>query len=295
MSHLLQPQIIDGKYYYVVSSSALGAFKRCRKSFDLGYLRGYEARDVGQPVDDGRRFHEHMKAIVTGEYDVLARAQAGDEMAKVAWAYAQHNEMPEPGSILAVEEPVYVKLIEPFHYPGKLETVPGIILRCTFDLAYRYDETRVVVRDYKTFDRAPTLYVDLDFQGRIYIAAAMRAFNSPKAIFEYAHVRRTPPNEPPRRWKVSECYLLTQLIIDDDEIDRLWNETQEVAYDLVRAIGEERFYRQDLKTGPHACSSCFWRHGCVTEIATGSLTPEEAEIFYTVRTLLTIPEGTKVA
>ena len=289
---MLEPQVINGNPYYIMSMSGLAAFKRCRKSFDLGYVRGYQPREVGTPVEDGRAFHEHMAALATGEYDVLGKVAEGDEMAAVAWRYNTSHPVPTGDSVLAVEAPVYIKLLAPFG------GFPGVILRCTFDIAFRAGRW-VVLRDYKTFDRAPTLHVDLDFQGRIYTAVGMRYYETADVFFEYAYVRRTMPGVPKdkagKMWTEDDCYQTVQLNISVAEGDTLWRETQWVAQDMVKCIMEPRFYRQDLKVGPHSCSSCFYRHGCSAEIANGTLTPETADFWYTVREPITIPLGTHIA
>jgi hypothetical protein len=290
---MLTPQIVNGKPYFVISMSGLQAFKRCRKSFDLGYVRGYEAISVPEPVERGASIHRHLAALATGqEQSVITAIERGDQDAAIAWAYNVFKPVPQGERVIAVEQPFYRILIEP-HDP-----VPGIIMRCTFDMAYRSDSA-VVIRDYKSFDRAPTLNVDLDFQGKIYSAFGMRYFKTPHVFFEYEHIRRTLPNVPKDKsggmWSESECYINTQLIISTREADALWLETQQVAYDLVRAIDEQRFYRTDLRgSSPHTCASCFFRNGCVAEVQQGVLDSQTAALFYAVREPVTIPEGTVV-
>lgn len=291
-------QTHNGKPFYVISMSGLQAFKRCRKSFDLGYMRGYEAISVPDPVSRGSSIHKHLAALATGAYDVLKCVEQGDEDAAIAWAYNVARPVPTGPRVIAIEQPFYRILVEPSG------TTPGVILRCTFDAAFWLaDENKVnnyvVLRDYKSFDRAPTLHVDLDFQGRIYSAFGMRYFKTPHVFFEYEHIRRTLPNvvkdKSGGKWAEDECYLNTQLIISEREADALWEETREVAYDLVRCIDEKRWYRTDLRgSSPHTCATCFWRHGCVAEVQQGTLTKETAEMFFQKRDPIMLPEGATV-
>lgn len=289
-------QTHHGRSYYVISMSGLQAFKRCRKSFDLGYMRNYEPIVTSDPVTQGASIHRHLAALATGEYDVLQKVQEGDPMAAIAWAYNANRPIPTGANVIAVEQPFYRILVEPrIGVGGSDKGTPGVILRCTFDLAYR-KPPYVVLRDYKSFDRAPTLHVDLDFQARIYTAFGMRYFETPRVFFEFEHIRRTLPNVPKDKsggkWTEDECYLNTPLIISEREADALWEETREVAYDLVRAIDEKRLYRTDLRgSGPHTCASCFFRHGCVAEVQQGTLSADTAEMFFTTRKPITIEQG----
>lgn len=302
MGHKVLIQTVNGRPFYVISMSGLQAFKRCRKSFDLGYMRGYEAITVPEPVSRGSSIHKHLAALATGAYDVLKCVEEGDEDAAIAWAYNVAKPVPTGPRVIAVEQPFYRILVEPSG------ATPGVILRCTFDAAFYLDNPHdnranapkyVVLRDYKSFDRAPTLHVDLDFQGRIYSAFGMRYFKTPHVFFEYEHIRRTLPNvvkdKSGGKWSEAECYLNTQLIISEREADVLWEETRQVAYDLVRAIDEKRFYRTDLRGSmPHTCATCFWRHGCVAEVQMGVLDKQTAEMFYSIRPPITIPEGATI-
>lgn len=288
---------LNGKPYYVLSMSGISTFKRCRKAFDLGYVRGYETRDPGLPVEYGASVHRHLEALATGTYDVLSKVQEGDEMAAIAWAYNAARPIPTGEHVIGVEQPMYVVLIEPEYYDGGGLKRRGVILRCTFDLAYKQNGW-TVLRDYKTFDRAPTLHVDLDFQGRIYTAAGMRFFQTGNVYFEYEYIRRTLPNVPKdkagKAWTDADCYVNVPLMISEREAGVLWEETQWVAHDIVATLESKRYYREDLKVGPHACSSCFWRHGCATEIEAGALTPDAAELFYTIRPPIVIENGATI-
>ena len=285
-------QTHNGKPYYVISMSGLQAFKRCRKSFDLGYVRNYEPLKVPEPVTQGADIHRHLAAMATGAYDVLAKVEQGDEMAAIAWAYGAAKPIPTGAAVISVEDPFFRVLIEPSSNGD-----PGVIVRCTFDLAYKAGQ-HVVLRDYKSFDRAPTLHVDLDFQGRLYSAFGMRYFKTTHVFFEYEYIRRILPHVPRGKtggnFTQDECYVNVQLILSEREADALWEETRECAYDLVRALVEKRLYRTDLKAGPHACSSCFYRHGCVAEVQQGVLTKETAEMFFSTRPPITVPPNTRI-
>ena len=236
----------------VLSFSAISTFKRCRKAYQIGYDRRLSPAKTNQAVEDGLTFHALCEAWAKGAETTL---DADNIMHQVFRAYQINRPLPQ--HILSAEEPLYTPLLDTEQY--------RVWLRTTFDLLYREGEW-IVARDYKTTARAPSYDYDLDFQGRIYIAALMRHYKTTCVKFEYETVRRTAPCA---KWGPEECYWNLPLIISKREADSLWGETQAVVRDILSCIdgGEgPHWYRQDLKAGPHACGSCFYRSLCQYEL-----------------------------
>jgi hypothetical protein len=246
----------------VLSASALDLFKRCRKAYQLGYEMNLDPIFTNEAVEQGSTFHALMAQMAsqTGESLKLDTTDPLS-MDSVVSSYIRHRWDIDSYEIISAEKPMYTPLIE------------GVVLRTTFDLVYRKGQ-EVFIRDYKTFAAAPTYDVDLDFQGRIYIAAMMKQLKSDRVRFEYEYVRRTPPNVPKdkagKHWTPDECYINVPLIISKREAAALWHETQWVAADLLRAREEGRWYRQDRK-GWNGCQSCFYKDLCKAEVQLGVL------------------------
>lgn len=250
----------------VFSSSAIAAFKRCPKSYQLGYEMGLQPDDtVKDYVHQGSNFHALAAAHYTRE-----RTDANwSDMLDVWSEYLAHQAMPE--GVLSVEAPTYSELL------------PDVWVRTTFDLVYERGrgEGPIVGRDYKTFDRAPTLDLDLDFQGRFYIAALMRKYEGREVEFEYEYVRRVPPGTKNSRgvWTPEDCYLRFPLIISRREADVVWEEAKWVVESILRAQDRNRFWRTDLKgASPHTCGSCFYRNLCKAELEHGELSEQDLAI-----------------
>ena len=204
----------------------------------------------------------------------------GDDNGLIAVEYLHHNPLPE--NILSAErKDFFVKL------------APKFYVRCTFDLVYQDGDT-IVVRDYKTFKNKPTLDLDLDFQGRFYIAAAQRHYRK-RVDFEYEYIRQTRPGVPHNQkgdmWRPDECYLHFPLIISDREADQVWAEAVETARDIRRALKENRpgtWYHNTNKTWA-GCQSCFYRQLCAAENQLGGLDEQTTAALSTPRTPLQLP------
>lgn len=255
----------------VFSSSAIAAFKRCPKSYQFGYemmlepppfTKKSEAGTVKDYVYMGSEIHAEFEGAA--DNDVLpgkGRALSID----VAETYLRH--FPLPPNILSADKPAYTKLLAP-------QGSPEVYVRTTFDLVYEKGDGTIVGRDYKTFEKAPTLDLDLDFQGRIYVAALARKYPGHPIEFEYEYVRRVPPGTKNSKgfWTPQDCYLNFPLVISKREADEVWRETQWVAEAMLRTKESGHYWRTDLKgASPFTCGSCFYKNICKAELEHGEL------------------------
>lgn len=266
----------------VLSSSALSAFKRCRKKYQLGYELNLDPRMTSDAAEQGTSFHAWAAQAARMQIKAPCEPLERDGMWDVWEAYETHEPLPE--GVISAETPMYT------------EIVPGVFLRTTFDLIYR-DGEEIVARDYKTFAAWPSADHDLDFQARIYLACLGRACGGSKIRFEHEMVRRTPPGVPHNKrgdvWSPEECYRRDTLVCSQVELDLLWEETVEVVKDLLdaRRRGDRAFYRQDLKGTFQGCESCFYRELCKSEAQQGFLDPQTIDLLSTPRKPLEIPDG----
>jgi hypothetical protein len=257
----------------VLSYSALNTYRRCPKNFELSYERRIIPRKHSEAADLGTALHEILAgaardASVENHLRAASPEQL-DGMFLVASAYLKHK--PIPREVIAIEEPYYTRLIR------------GVWLRTTFDLVYRDESGWVVGRDYKSFEKAPALDVDLDFQGGIYVAALQRAF--PDAIghrFEYEYIRRVPPGTKNSTgvWRPDECYINVPVVQPRRELDVLWAETQEWARTILRARMRGSFPRAGTrKEFGSPCLGCFQLDLCKAEMQHGTLDDQDMEFF----------------
>lgn len=248
----------------VLSMSAIQSYKRCPKSYELSYEKLYDAATTKKDIVElGTSFHTYMASCATDGWLVEDK---GDGMYTTARTYLAHH--PLPYNIIGAEMAFYTKLLEE----------QNVWLRTTFDLVYR-DGATIRGRDYKTFAKSPTLDLDLDFQGRIYIAALQRHYPNDDIEFEYEYVRQVPPGTKNSKgvWTPETCYLNFPLVISHAEADQLWQETQWVAEAILAARESKRFWRTDHK-GWDGCGGCFMRDLCQSELTNGELTESELEV-----------------
>ena len=263
--------------------SDLSAFRRCKRAF--AYTRLLHLRELGdgnKAAADGSAFHAELEAYGRERRgDAVGKFVSTDDMYDVAMEYIKrvgaddYDDM----ELLSVEEPLYMA-IEPANLPmlraaytpTALGVIPKVFVRTTFDLVYKRRSSGVVtVRDYKTFEKAPSADLSLDFQGRLYIATAMQYFKTPDVIMEYEQVRRTRP-APWSKWTQDACYIRENLAISVDEAKYLWSEVQQTVFDVLLKYAidptgaTEAWYREDLKVGPHSCGSCFKRRICTADL-----------------------------
>jgi hypothetical protein len=249
----------------VFSMSAIAAFKRCRKSYEISYEMLLEPKSVPSYVTQGSDIHTLLHQAAKGE-----TLDKNNEMYEVVESYLR--EEPLPKKILSAEESAYTLILpagEFYDCYGIPHEHPDVYIRTTFDLVYE-ERGMIVGRDYKSFATQPTYDLQLDFQTRIYIAALIAKYQTDRVRFEHENIRRTPPS-PLSHWSPAQCYIRNEVAFPKHEIRQQWDETKDVVRDMLRARVEQRFYRQDLKTGPHSCNMCFVRDLCIAQLRTGAL------------------------
>ena len=257
----------------VFSSSAIAAFKRCPKSYEFGYELLLEPEGtVKDYVQQGSEVHEALAAYYNNK-----TVDYSTDMYCIADEYFKHNTMPHPDNVLSVEEPLYTKIYEHIAH--------NCWLRTTFDLVYEREDGTVVARDYKTFERAPTIDVDLDFQSRIYIAALQKKYPDRQVEFEFVYIRRVPPGTKNSKGFCTpeDCYLTVPVVVSRHESDQIWKETGWVIRAMLEARRNKEFWRSDLKVGPHSCGSCFYRNLCKAELQHGHLDEQDLALLAPTR------------
>lgn len=271
----------------IVSVSGLALFLRCRKSYQFQYVYGREPKNTNQYVEKGASFHKIMEyaakngGILPYPQDIPG-AFVGD-MYLVAEGYVNYK--PLPKTILSSEKPVFVPIFD------------DVYLRYTPDLLYMKTEKTLIIRDYKTFSREPSIDVDMDMQARLYIAMLMAKHKEFNVEFEYEYVRSTPVHSPrgtkaKNNWQPSECFKTVTVNLSDIEFNIVWNEVREILLeiDTMHKINKNNWYRNGIKgTGPHTCSSCFVKELCARELENGFLIQEDFEEFTKERELMVLP------
>jgi len=300
----------------IIPTSALQAYRRCPKSYELGYVQMLDPIVDREAVIEGRGFHEEMEAyaherrgtVATDKTGLPKRYVASEAMHDVAVSYIRHKagaEFDRMTQIIAIEEPLYTRIHPPSGMLPVLNAqwahldhrLPDVYVRTTFDLVYQYDDDGdwIAGRDYKSFERAPSYDLDLDFQGRLYIATLMQRYKTDRVRFEYENVRRVPPGTKNSKgvWGPDECYISYPLVISADEARRLWREAQYTVAKILQAmaLGDPAAWeRHDLKVGPHSCGSCFWKHLCKADMH-GTLDEQTKQEFANRRDPLVLPAG----
>jgi RecB family exonuclease len=252
----------------LLSSSSIKTFKDCRMAYRYGYELGLEPTGTEKAVVSfGTAFHQAIAAVARGanEYEC-----ADPDVGATVAAYLKHK--PLPADILAVEDGFW------FTHDDH----PDVSIRCTFDLVYRREDGTIVVRDYKTFSKSPTLDLDLDYQGRFYLAAAMRHYGTKQVEFEYEYVRQSLTHVNGSPWFVDEMYLTYPLVISDQEAETMWRETGFVVEDILTTRRRGSWYRSDKK-GFGGCPSCFYKNICKAENQLGRLDEQTLAILSTPR------------
>jgi hypothetical protein len=252
----------------VLSYSAIDLFRKCRKAYELGYELGIDTGS-SDAAQKGTDFHKYAEIAAKHKIDGTLSAEdreylhSDNPMGEVWKAYKAHR--PLPDAIIFAERPIYLKIFG------------HVWLRVTLDLVYHGDFA-ITGRDYKTFEKAPTLDVDLDFQGRLYVAALMRYFKTDSIEFEYEYVRRVTPGTKNSKgvWTENECYITEPVVIGREEADRVWDDMIETVKDIMRARrGQSTFYRSGKrKEFGSPCMSCWYTDLCKADNQYGFLDDE---------------------
>jgi len=266
----------------IISTSGLQAFKRCRKSYELGYLRMLDPIGGSPAATAGSNLHAMLADYAYQRRGTKNPNQVPDDpaMKAVVDSYIRLKgsaDFDRMGELLVIEEPIFVEIAVPRRYLDLLahtefciqgHHIPSIFVRMTFDLCYkRKSNGNIVLRDYKSFEKMQTHDYDNDFQSRFYIAGAMQLFETDAVEFEFENIRRVPPGTPNSKgvWTPDECYITQPLGVSIAEAKKVWLEAQFTVGEvlLAMAIGDPSvWYREDLKVGPHSCSSCFFKTLC---------------------------------
>jgi PD-(D/E)XK nuclease superfamily len=265
-----------------LSSSSLHSFLRCRKQYELSYIHGFEPKNKPVAMERGTGFHKcaeaHARLILTDHCD----NQADNDMLPVWNAYLEHHHF--PSTVMAAEEPVWTNLIL------------GVRLRITPDLIY-LKEGWIVCRDYKTFSKDTDWDVDLDFQGRLYIALLRKYYGTEKVRFEYVKVRselgRQLKGKGFVQWSLAERYPpVIDLIPSKAECDVLLEEARYAAHELLTVTTNTKrtsgsMYRSPLRGFDYnSCDHCSVKEACKAQLG-GEMDMDAMEIIYDYRKPLT--------
>lgn len=257
---------------FVVSMSDVAAFKRCRKMFAFSNQMGLqESGDRNEAMQLGTDFHTLMEVEArTALRQEPPPVDYASPMVDIARAYLAHK--PLPADIIRTEDAYYTKL----------DTLDPVYLRTTLDLVYRKPEGTIVGRDYKTFEKAPSLDMDLDFQGRLYATVLHKIYPHSRIEFEWEYVRRALGRDLKGKgwveWTTEERYINVPMIVSELEEQTTWNELEDTVADMLRAIKEQRFYRTELRVGPHSCDSCSYKRLCIADYTHGALSQADIEL-----------------
>lgn len=211
-----------------------------------------------EAMAEGTAFHSIM-----AEYARTGKLTDESPMGDVARAYLSHQKFPK--NVVLVEEAIYVELLD------------GVYIRGTCDLIYRDSDGTLVIRDWKTFARLPSLDSDLDFQARLYIALVMRKYKTSAVRFEHVYIRRTPPGIPKDKsgncWEVDECYITPPPIVMS--LREVMTIVQEVKWELENLLSTRetgRYTRSPQKGGGYDdCTKCSVKEICKAELVNGEL------------------------
>jgi len=190
--------------------SALMSYMRCESRFRWEYILGVvDNKDDSDALAKGTAFHTLMEKQAKGE------PWPESDMFDVAIAYLKHS--PLPKQILSADDAHILDLSLRYGEP--------VGLRSTFDLVYVVERT-LIVRDYKTFSKLPSLDKGINFQVCEYLWAASQIWPGyDKYVFEHIYVRSTPPNVPKDKqgncWSPAECYpIAPQIIKTVEQLER---------------------------------------------------------------------------
>lgn len=230
---------------------------RCKKKYQYNYEMLLDGVKENEAMAEGTAFHEIM-----ADYARTGQLEIQSPMGDVARVYLEHRKF--PSNVVLVEDPIYIQFL------------PGVYVRGTCDLIYKDEDGSLVIRDWKTFARLPTLDSDLDFQARLYIALVMRHYKVSRVRFEHEYVRRTPPGIPKDKagncWEPSDCYLTESIVVSLREVMAIVKEVTIELESLLKTRETGNYTRTNLKGGGYdACSACSVKEICKTELTNGEL------------------------
>lgn len=243
---------------FTLSMSAVATYLRCPNKFKLRYLEGWEDIRAERPaLADGTAFHNYMEHYAKGIKDPSYRMDLdwATPMGEVAIGYLTYSDFPQ--DIISADDAQFVQIF------------PNCRLRTTFDLVYT-NGNMLVIRDYKTFDRAPSLDIDLDFQARVYLWAAKQIWPGYEVyMFEHIYVRRTLPHivkdKSGGKWEAADCYKRQQMILSAEEVEADGLELKQTINDILtyEASPKRIWTRVPLKGGGYdQCTSCSVKELC---------------------------------
>lgn len=306
----------------IFSSSQLSTYNQCKKQHQLAYEMLLEPkRNEDNAMDKGTAFHKWAQFQTTQFNDNLTPIEppsVDDNTINVWSAWWKHRgeaKHESKRSVLGVESPIYTPLEVDIGGPI------ACYLRCTFDEIYLDKKGWIVGLDYKTFTKLDPWDVDLDFQGRLYIAALEKLFPGYNVRFEYERVRQVPPGTPRGNveslrlegetwwqynkagdkrkraevWEVDECYETIDLVCPQNELDALWDET---LYNVQELMVRRRLAERGMagtwprQTNKFICKSCYYKDLCKADLA-GTLDEQTILLMANIRTPLEIPDNLK--
>lgn len=247
----------------ILSMSGLADFMRCPRKHYYGWELMREPNYTTSVVEEGSSIHGELEKHALGHFGngLLSASPVAD-------AYVLEH--PLPKDILHVEEGLYFELL---NTPDR-----SVWVRITPDLVYREDDW-VVCRDYKTFQKMPTLG-GIDFQKSLYMACLRKVFG-PKTQFEHVYIRQTPPgvshNQKGDCWMPEECYVTDPAFASAKQLDEIWLEAQWAATRILQTKQDGMWYRVPLKGPMHGCDSCFFKVMCKQDWDQGGLSSADIE------------------
>jgi hypothetical protein len=267
----------------VLSMTAVQNFMRCKKMFEFDTMLHYQPKrdDVPGIVNFGSQFHAYMAHAA--EYGELPQPD-GEPAYEVAAAYLAAHPLPEPNRILSIERGYFT------------EIAPGFHVRGSFDLVYYDDQDdydpdykKAVVQDYKTFLKAPTPDVDMDFQARVYLTIAEDNFKMP-AKFRWVYARQELGRFLTKKvrgesvatwvpWDEEDLYPQPQeLEMSEFERETTRRELYNVALDIQETLRHRRTYRVPnyREYGNGVCGGCFFKPICKADWF-GTLSDDELD------------------
>jgi len=285
----------------ILSMSQIATYIECKKKYELGYVRLLEPKGNDESaMSKGTAFHklaEHMTTEMWPHLPHVECPQVPPETEKLWEAWWQNKGIEKHDKkrkVLGVEAPIYTPVDVVTNIPGQ-----QVYLRCTFDEIYLDKEGWIVGLDYKTYSTDRTQDVELDFQGRTYVACLQRLFPSYNVRFEYERIRQSPPGTPrgdskflrfeensegggkwwqynkagdkrktAELWTPLECYETVDLIPTKIELETLWDETKfNIMELLVRQKAAATIPGAWGRTSSKSsCSFCYFKTMCIADL-----------------------------